>query len=70
LLASRTEIAMPLTERSRRQLVSSLYELHYDKPIDNPQIERALIAAIEALLEMDAQRDVPGDELPRRWSLI
>jgi hypothetical protein len=55
---------MPLTERSRRQLVSSLHELHYDKPIDNPQIERALIAAIEALLEVEAQRDVPGDDLP------
>jgi hypothetical protein len=43
---------MPITDERRRQLAAIVEDLSQSKiPIDNPRIERALIAIIETLLE-------------------
>ena len=45
---------MALSDPRRRQLTESLCELRQDRPIETPQIERALVALIEAMLDRDA----------------
>ena len=47
---------MSFTDERRRQLATILEDLSNSKlPIDNPRIERALIAIIETLLEEEEQ---------------
>jgi hypothetical protein len=45
------DLLMSLNDRRRRQLMDSLLELRRDRPIDNGQIERGLVAILEALLD-------------------
>jgi hypothetical protein len=52
---------MPLREFHRRQLVARLQELRRDRPIDNVQIERALVAILEALLDEADCEPLPGE---------
>jgi hypothetical protein len=42
---------MSLSDPRRRQLEACLQDIQSHRPIDNAQIERALVALIEVLLE-------------------
>jgi hypothetical protein len=53
---------MALSEHRRRQLARSLGELRRDGPVDNPQIERALVAVLEALLDEDGSRHLTAED--------
>jgi hypothetical protein len=45
---------MPLTEAHRRDLDACLQSLRRQKPIDNVQIERTLMAILKVLLDDDS----------------
>ncbi|HEX4712975.1 hypothetical protein [Phenylobacterium sp.] len=53
---------MALSEPRRRQLARSLSELRREGPIDNAQIERALVAVLEALLDDGGSRHPTGED--------
>jgi hypothetical protein len=53
---------MALSEYRRRQLARSLSELRRERPIDNVQIERALVAVMEALLDEGGSRDLTAED--------
>ena len=53
---------MALSEYRRRQLARSLSDLRRDKPIDNTQIERALVAVMEPLLDESGSRDLTAED--------
>jgi hypothetical protein len=56
------EISMALSEYRRRQLARNLSDLRRQRPIDNVQIERALVAVMEALLDEDGSRDLTAED--------
>lgn len=53
---------MALSEHRRRQLARSLSELRGERPVDNAQIERALAAVLEALLDEGGSRRLTGED--------
>ncbi len=53
---------MALSEYRRRQLARSLSDLRRRRPIDNVQIERALVALMEALLDENGSRDLTAED--------
>jgi transcriptional regulator NrdR family protein len=61
---------MPLSDHRRLKLVRSLDELRNDRPIDNPQIARALVALIEAVLDETGERSLPSDRLDLRLTRV
>ncbi|HEX3366254.1 hypothetical protein [Phenylobacterium sp.] len=53
---------MALSDHRRRQLTASLHELRRDRPIDNAQIERALVAILEALIDESGNRSLAPED--------
>jgi hypothetical protein len=48
---------MPLSDPRRRELEACLQDIQTQKPIDNAQIERALVALLDTFLEDGAAPD-------------
>ena len=53
---------MALSDHRRRQLTASLREMRRDRPIDNAQIERALVALLEALIDEAGTRSLAPED--------
>ncbi|HZZ30442.1 MAG TPA: hypothetical protein VFE10_00490 [Phenylobacterium sp.] len=53
---------MALSDHRRQQLTASLRELRRDRPIDDAQIQRALVAILEALVDESGSRSLASED--------